>query len=58
LNSIISVLVAYNQFLLAQIHQILLFIVKNIPIKSSKYDATNPKYNKLTVDRLPVIKNP
>jgi len=58
LNSIISLLVTYNQFLLAQIHQLLLFIVKNIPIKSSKYDAANPKYNKLTVDRLPIIKKP
>jgi len=58
LNSIISVLVAYNQFLLAQIHQLLLFIVKNIPLRSSKYNITSPKYSKLTVDKLPVIKQP
>ena len=56
MNSIITVLVAYNQFLLAQIQQLLLFIVKNIPIKYPKYDITSPKYSKLTVDRLPVIK--
>lgn len=56
MNSIISVLVAYNQFLLAQIHHLLLFIVKNIPLKSPKYDISSPKYNKLTVDKLPVIK--
>ncbi len=56
LNSIISVLVAYNQFLIAQIHQLLLFIVKNIPLKSSKRSITSPKYNKLTVDKLPIIK--
>jgi len=56
LNSIISVLVAYNQFLLAQIHQLLVFIAKNIPLKSPKYDITSPKYNKLTVDKLPIIK--
>ena len=56
MNSIISVLVAYNQFLLAQIHQLLVFIAKNIPLKSPKYDITSPKYNKLTVDKLPIIK--
>jgi transposase-like protein/rubredoxin len=56
LNSIISVLVAYNQFLLLQIHQLLVFIAKNIPLKSPKYDVTSPKYNKHTVDKLPVIK--
>lgn len=56
MNSIISVLVAYNQFLLLQIHQLLVFIAKNIPLKSPKYDVTSPKYNKHTVDKLPVIK--
>jgi transposase-like protein/rubredoxin len=56
LNSIISLLVIYNQFLIKQIHQLLLFIVKNIPLKSPKQDITSPKYNKYTVDTLPVIK--
>lgn len=56
LSSIITVLVAYNQILLAQINQLLLFIVKNIPLKSPKYDITSPKYNKHTVDKLPIIK--
>ena len=56
MNSIITVLIAYNQFLLAQIHQLLIFIAKNIPLKPSKYNITSPKYNKLTVDRLPIIK--
>lgn len=56
MNSIITALVAYNQFLLSQINQLLLFIVKNIPLKSPKYDITSPKYNKFTVDKLPVIK--
>jgi len=55
-NSIISVLVAYNQFLISQIQHLLVFIAKNIPLKSPKYDITSPKYNKLTVDKLPVIK--
>jgi transposase-like protein/ssDNA-binding Zn-finger/Zn-ribbon topoisomerase 1 len=58
LNSIISVLVAYNQFLLAQIHHLLLFIVKNIPLKSPKHDITSPKYSKFTVDRLPLLVKP
>jgi len=54
-NSIISLLIAYNQLLLSQIYQLLIFIAKNIPLKSKK-DVFNPKYNKLTVDKLPVIK--
>ena len=58
MSSIITVLVAYNQILLSQIQQLLLFIVKNIPLKSPKHDTTSPKYNKLTVDKLPVIKQP
>lgn len=58
LNSIISVLVLYNQFLLKQIRLLLLFIVKNIPAKPPKQDITSPKYCKFTVDRLPVIKQP
>lgn len=58
MNSIISGLIAYNQFLLAQIRQLVLFIAKNIPLKSPKYDITSPKYNKLSVDKLPVIKQP
>jgi len=57
-NSIISVLVVYNQFLIAQIHQLLLFIVKNIPLKSSSYDFQSPKYNKYVVDRLPLLVRP
>lgn len=56
MNSIISVLVAYNQFLLAQIHHLLLFISKNIPLKSPKYDISSPKYNKFTIDKLPIVK--
>lgn len=56
MNSIISVLVAYNQFLISQIQQLLVFIAKNLPLKFPKYDITSPKYNKLTIDKLPVIK--
>lgn len=56
MNSIISVLVAYNQFLLTQINQLLLFILKNIHLKSKARGALSPKYNKFEVDKLPVIK--
>ena len=56
MNTIISILVTYNQLLLSQINQLLVFIVKNIPLNSSKYDIKSPKYKKLTVDKLPVIK--
>lgn len=58
MNSIITFLIAYNQFLISQIHQLLIFIAKNIPLKFPKYDITSPKYNKFTVDKLPVIKKP
>jgi transposase-like protein/ssDNA-binding Zn-finger/Zn-ribbon topoisomerase 1 len=54
-DSIISFLVACNQFLLNQIQNLFLFIVKHIPLKP-KYDVTSPKYQKFTVDKLPVIK--
>lgn len=35
-----------------------MFIVKNIPFKSTDYNVTSPKYNKLTIDKLPIIKKP
>jgi transposase-like protein/ssDNA-binding Zn-finger/Zn-ribbon topoisomerase 1 len=57
LNSIISILVAYNQLLLSQINQLLLFIAKNIPLKQFGEDYNSPKYKKYTVDELPVIKS-
>jgi len=56
--SIITILIAYNQILLAQIQKLLIFIAKNIPINKPKYNIKSPKYNKLTVDKLPVIKQP
>ena len=58
MNTIISILIAYNQILLAQIQKLLIFIVNNIPLNKPKYDITSPKYNKLTVDKLPIIKQP
>ena len=56
MNSIISILITYNQYLLTQINQLLLFIAKNIPLKSPRKDVFNPKYNKLSVDQLPIVK--
>ena len=56
MSTIISILVTYNQLLLSQINQLLIFIAKNIPLKAPKYDMTSPKYKKLTVDKLPIIK--
>lgn len=56
MNSIITILLVYNQTLLSQIQRLLAFIAKNIPLKSSKYDITSPKYKKFTVDKLPIIK--
>lgn len=46
----------YNQFLITQIHQLLVFIAKNIPLKSPKVDLSSPKYKKYTIDKLPVVK--
>lgn len=56
MNSIITVLIAYNQFLLLQINKLLVFIAKNIPLNPDKYDITSPKYNKYAIDKLPVLK--
>jgi hypothetical protein len=58
INTIIPILISYNQILLAQIQKLLIFIAKNIPLSKPKYDITSPKYNKLTIDKLPVIKQP
>lgn len=54
--SIITILIAYNQFLLFQIQKLLVFIAKNIPLNTDKYDTKSPKYNKFTVDKPPVLK--
>ena len=54
--SIITVLIAYNQILLAQINQLLLFIAKNIPLKQWAFDdSQSPKYQKLKIDKLPIV---
>src|SRR5674476_1663129 len=56
MDSIITVLIAYNQILLAQINQLLIFIAKNIPLKQWAFDdSKSPNYQKLKIDKLPII---
>lgn len=43
--------------LLLQINKLLVFIAKNIPLSSSKYDSKSPKYNKYNIDKSPIIKH-
>ena len=56
MNSIISYLVLYNQFLITRINQLVIFIVKNIPLADKKDNHFSPKYKKLNIDKLPIIK--
>lgn len=56
MNSIISYLILYNQYLLRQISLLLLFIAKHIPLKQRAFDDSNsPQYQKFKVDKLPKI---
>ena len=56
MNSIITYLIMYNQYLLRQISILLLFIAKHIPLKQWAFDDSNsPKYQKFKVDKLPKI---
>lgn len=58
MNPIISFLL-YNQFLLKQIDQLLLFIAKHIPLNQWAYeDSHSPEYQKFKVNKLPKIFNP
>lgn len=57
LNSIITYLCWYNQYLLKIISFLLNFIVKFIPLKQFIFDdASSPKYQKFKTDKLPIIK--
>lgn len=58
MNSIIPYLLLYNQFLIKTIKQLVFFIVKTIPLGDFKENHFSPKYQKFTVDTLPVIKDP
>ena len=58
--AIIPLLLAHIQELNKQILSLFNFIVKNIPLKFKEKDDSlfSPKYNKLKVDKLPLIKVP
>ena len=58
MNSIITYLVLYNQYLISTIRELILFIAKNIPFGDYKDNPLSPKYQKFTVDALPIIKKP
>ena len=58
MTNIISLLLVQIQVLNNQIKFLLLFIAKNIPLKSKPSDWSSPKYNKLKVDKLPLVKVP
>src|SRR5574344_937701 len=54
--TIIPLLLSQIQVLNNQIKYLLFFIAKNIPLKSKPSDWNSPKYNKLKIDKLPIIK--
>jgi len=59
LDSIITYLLLYNQYLLKIISQLLLFIAKHIPLKQWAFDDSHsPEYQKFKVDKLPKRFNP
>ena len=58
MTNIISLLLVQIQVLNNQIKFLLLFIAKNIPLKAKPSDWNSPKYNKLKVDKLPLVKVP
>jgi transposase-like protein/ribosomal protein S27E len=56
MDSIITYLITYNQYLLNIIFQLVLFISKYIPLKQMAFDDSNsPEYQKFKVDKLPKI---
>jgi hypothetical protein len=59
MDSIITYLFLYNQYLLKVISQLLLFIAKYIPLKQWAFeDSHSPEYQKFKVDKLPKIFKP
>lgn len=57
MSSIITYLVLYNQYLIKQIAELLLFIAKYIPLKQLAFeDSNSPAYQKFKLDKLPIIK--
>ena len=56
MDSIITYLTTYNQYLLNIIFKLLIFISKHIPLKQLTFDDSNsPQYQKFKVDKLPKI---
>ena len=57
MNSIITYLLLYNQYLLKQISELTLFIAKFIPLRQWAFDdSISPNYQKFKTDKLPIIK--
>ena len=56
MDSIITYLLIYNQYLITIIGELLLFISQHIPLKQMIFDDSNsPEYQKFKVNRLPTI---
>jgi len=56
MDSIITYLFTYNQYLISIIFQLLIFIAKYIPLKQLAFDdSVSPEYQKFKVDKLPEI---
>ncbi len=56
MDSIITYLITYNQYLITIIGELLLFISQNISLKQMIFDDSNsPEYQKFKVDKLPNI---
>ena len=56
MDSIITYLLLYNQYLIKIIYNLLLFIAKYIPLNQWAFDDSNsPNYQKFKVDKLPKI---
>lgn len=56
MNSIITYLLLYIQYLQKQIFDLTLFIAKHIPLKQWDFeDSNSPKFQKLKVDKLPLV---
>ena len=57
MNSIITYLLLYNQYLLKQISELTHFIAKFIPLRQWAFDdSISPNYQKFKTDILPIIK--
>lgn len=56
MDSIITYLLTYNQYLISIICELLIFIAKSIPLKQFSFDdSVSPEYQKFKVDKLPTI---